>query len=59
MDNIVLDQCMIFSLGYYFASQKNDLELVKALVVFDADVNSLNILKMSPMDHAFLHKNQV
>ena len=44
---------------FFFLQQSNDLKLVEALVVFDADVNSLNITKMSPMDHAYLHKNEV
>ena len=33
--------------------------MVEALIVFDAEVNCLNFNDMSPMDHAFMHKNQV
>ena len=40
--------------------QLNDFDVVKALVVFDADVNRLNYTNLSPMDHAdFMHRNEV
>ena len=42
-----------------FYLQKNDLDVVRALVVFDADVNCLNHLKMSPMDYTMINNNQV
>ena len=44
---------------YHVLFQKNDFDAVKALVVFDADVNCLNSSDLSPMDHAFIQQNAV
>lgn len=42
-----------------FVLQINDLDIVKALVVFDAEVNCLDFQEWSPMDHAIVNRNQV